>query len=201
MTHPELIAEITAAFQAEPYPGDAHIVDDNSGLRPEGGDIRNVFRGHPWQAVPDEVLATQRASLSGMSKAGFKYYLPAFMCSLLRNSRVVDDSAGTILSLLKLPTEVDTTAVTEKIQRYEVAGKLPDAELEEFLQSQLAHTNKAINAFIARAAQFTQAQGRAICHFLSYVRDEANGKPSSREADLAIQRYWFQFAQEAVSYS
>lgn len=193
MTHPELIAEITAAFQAEPYPGDANIVSDNSGSHPDL-EVRDAFRGHRWQAVPDEVLATKRASLSLMSKAGFKYYLPAFLCSPLRDGGDVANGMSTLLSLLKLPTEVDRAVVAEKIQRYEVAGKLPQAELEEFLQSQLTHTNKAINAFIDRAAQFTQAQGRAICHFLIYARDELSDGVLSAEASLAVQRYWFQFA-------
>lgn len=194
MTHPELIAEITAAFQAEPYPGDASILSDNSGSRPECLEVLDAFRGHRWQAVPGEVLATQRASLSCMSKAGFKYYLPAFLCAPLRDGEVVADGMSTLLSLLKLPTEVDSAVVAEKIQHYEVAGKLPDDESEEFLQSQLAHTNKAINTFIDRAAQLTQAQGRAVYHFLVYARQELKDELLRAEAGLAIQRYWFQFA-------
>ena len=194
MTNLALIAEITAAFQSEPPPGDATGVGDNSDAQPEGREVRDTFRGHRWQAVPDEVLEKAQASLPLMSNVGFKYYLPAFMCSLLRDSRIVAEGIHRLLSLLKLPTEVDSAAVAEKIQRYELAGQLPDDELEEFLQSQLTHTNKAINTFIARVAQLTPAQGRAIYHFLTYARDESAVPLWRSEADLAIQRYWFRFA-------
>ena len=194
MNQTELIAEITASFKDELYPGDSSIVYDNSGFHLECIEIRDAFKGHTWQGVPDSVLSTEQTGLSFMSKEGFKYYLPAFMCSLLRDSSVVDDGIGMVVLLLKLQTEIDIAVVAEKIQRYEVGGKLPDVDLNEILQNQLAHTNAGINTFIARANQFTQAQGRAIYHFLTHTRDESGDEFLSNEADLAIQRYWFQFA-------
>ncbi|WP_310392381.1 DUF6714 family protein [Hymenobacter sp.] len=193
MNHPELVAEITAAFQDEPYPGDLNIVYDNSGFHLECIEIREAFKGHLWQEVPDDVLSAERTGLSFMSKEGFKYYLPAFMCSLLRDSSVVEEGISMVVQLLTLPTEIDIAVMAEKIQRYEVASKLPDVDLNEVLQNQLNYTNKSINTFIARAIQFTPAQGRAIYHFLVYARDEAGDEFLSTEADLAIQRYWFQF--------
>lgn len=194
MNQNELIAEITTAFEDEPYPGDSNIVYDNSGFHLECIEIRDAFKGHPWQTVPDDVLSTERTGLSFMSKEGFQYYLPAFMCSLLRDSSVVDDGIGMVVRMLKLPTEIDIAVVAEKIQRFEVASKLPDVDLNEVLQNQLIHTNSGVNTFIARASQFTKAQGRAIHHFLICVRDEFNDDFLSAEAHLAIQRYWFQFA-------
>ena len=194
MNPSELIAEITAAFQDEPYPSDANIVYDNTGFHLECIEVRDAFQGHRWQEVPDDVLSTERTGLSFMSKEGFKYYLPAFMCSLLKDSSVVDEGISMVLLLLKLPTEIDSAVLAEQIQRFEVAGKLPDVDLNEVLQNQLVHTNTEINAFIASASQFTRAQGRAIYHFLAYTRDECGDEFLSTEADLAIQRYWFQFA-------
>ena len=194
MEHAELIAEITAAFQNEPYPGDKNIVYDNTGFHLECLEVRDAFAGHRWQYVPDEVLSIERSGLSFMGKEGFKYYLPAFMCSLLRDSSIVDDGIGMVLQLLKLPAEIDIAVIAEKIQRLEVAGKLPDVDLNEVLQNQLVHTNSGINNFVSRAAQFTPTQGRAIYHFLVYTRDKFGDEFLSAEADLAIQRYWFQFA-------
>lgn len=193
MNRSELIAEITTAFETEPYPGDANIVYDNTGFHLECIEVRDAFQGHRWQNVPDDVLSTERTGLSFMSKAGFKYYLPSFMYSFLLDSSVIDDGISMIVQLLKLPAEIDIAVLAEKIQRHEVANKLPDVDLNEVLQNQLTQTNNDINRFIARAIQFTQAQGRAICHFLAYVRDEFDGDFLSTEAALAIQRYWFQF--------
>ncbi|WP_046246974.1 DUF6714 family protein [Hymenobacter terrenus] len=194
MNPTELIAEITAAFKDEPYPGDDNIVYDNTGVHLECIEIRDAFKGHLWHQVPDDVLSTKRTGLSFMSKEGFKYYLPTFMCSLLRDSSVVDEGISMVVLLLKLPTEVDIAVVAEKIQRFDVGDKLPAIELNEFLQNQLARTNTEINSFIDKARQFTQAQGQAIYHFLIHTRDEWGDAFLSNEADLAIQRYWFQFA-------
>lgn len=189
-----LIAEITTAFQNELYPGDTHIVHDNVGFHLEYIEIRDAFKGHSWQEVTNDVLSAKRTGLSFMSKEGFKYYLPAFMCSLLRDTSVVDDGIITVVQLLKLPTEIDVTVVAEIIQGYDVASKMPDVDLNEVLHNQLTHTNKSVNTFIARAIQFTPAQGRAIYRFLVYARDAYGDEMLSVEAGLAIVRYWFQFA-------
>lgn len=189
-----VVAEITAAFQDELYPGDANIVYDNMGFHLECIEVRDAFKGHRWQEVPDDVLSTERTGFSFMSKEGFKYYLPAFMCSLLKDSSVVNEGIRMVLLMLKLPTEIDSAVIAEQIQRFEGEGKLPDVDLNEVFQNQLAHTNTEINAFIARASQFSRVQGRAIHHFLAYTRDEYGDEFLSAEADLAIQRYWFQFA-------
>ena len=194
MNHPELTAEITTAFQGEQYPGDSNIVYDNSGFHLECIEIREAFKGHLWQEVPDDVLSAERTGLSFMSKVGFRYYLPAFMCSLLRDSSVIEEGISMVVQLLRLPTEIDIAVMAEKIQRYDVASKLPDVDLNEVLQNQLTYANKSVNTFIARAIQFTPAQGQAIYHFLVYVRDESGDESLSTEANLAIQRYWFQFA-------
>lgn len=194
MPHSELLAQINAAFKDEPYPGDSNIVYDNTGFHLECIEIRDAFKGHLWQTVPDDVLSTERTGLSFMSKEGFRYYLPAFMCSLLRDISIIDDGISMVVLMLKLPTEIDIAVVAENIQRFEVADKLPDVDLNEVLQNQLIHTNSRVNSFIARANQFTKAQGQTIHHFLICVRDEFNDDFLTAEAHLAIQRYWFQFS-------
>ena len=189
-----ITAEVTAAFKNEPYPGDANLVYDNTGFHLACIKVRDAFKSHLWQEMPDDVLSTERTALSFMSKEGFKYYLPAFMCSLLKDNSVVDKGISLVVRMLKLPTEMDLAVIAEKIQRFEAVGELPDIELNEVLQNQLVQTNTEINAFIARASQFSRVQGRAIHHFLAYTRDEYGDEFLSAEADLAIQRYWFQFA-------
>ncbi len=194
MTKSELITEITTAFKEEPYPGDSNIVYDNTGFHLECIEVRDAFIGHTWQNIPDDSLSAEQTGLSFMSKEGFKYYLPAFMCAWLKDSGVIDDGLGMIVQLLKLPTEIDIAVVADQIQRYEVAKQLPDVDLNEVLQNQLAQTNAGVNTFIARASQFTRTQGQAMLHFLTYVHDESGDDFLSNEAALAIQRYWFQFA-------
>jgi hypothetical protein len=194
MSQQELIEKITAAFENEPYPGDSAIVYDNSGFHLECIEIRDAFAGYSWQEVPDSVLQTEPTALSFMSIKGFKYYLPTFMCSLLRDESVLGDDIGMVVSLLKLPTEIDVAVLADQIQQGGVADKLPDVDLNEVLQNQLIQTNAGVNNFIARATEFTKAQGKVIYHFLTYLRDKPGDDFSSTSADLAIQRYWFLFA-------
>ncbi|RZJ89660.1 MAG: hypothetical protein EOO60_09780 [Hymenobacter sp.] len=69
-----------------------------------------------------------------------------------------------------------------------------DVDLNEVLQNQLSQTNNSINALVSRASKFTRVQARAIYYFLLYTRAESGDDFLSNEANLAIQRYWFQFA-------
>ena len=194
MVQEELITEITGAFKDEPYPGDLNIVYDNSGFHLECIEIREAFKGHKWTEVPDEILSTEQTALSFMSKEGFKYYLPTFMCSLLRDESVISDGVGMVVLLLKLPTEIDVAVLADQIQQSGTADKLPAVDINEILQNQLAQTNSGVNNFIARASTFTKVQGRVIYRFLVYLRDQPNDDFLSNDANLAIQRYWFLFA-------
>lgn len=192
-TQSALLAEITAAFKDEPYPGDEALVAENTAISPAGRTVRDTLQGHLWQEVSDDALATVQTSLSALSAAGFHYYLPAFMCSVLQDGSGVGKDISEVIRLLKLPTEVSDALVTEQIQRFEMAGNLPVADLEEMLQQQLALTNAAIKAFMTRAGRFTKAQGQAVYHFLVYVQDNYGDAFLRAEAGLALQRYWFQF--------
>lgn len=73
MVQQELINEIKATFENEPYPGDLNIVYDNSGFHLECIEIREAFAGYAWQEVPDNVLLAEQTALSFMSQKGFKY--------------------------------------------------------------------------------------------------------------------------------
>jgi hypothetical protein len=189
----QLVVEVTAAFKDELYPGDLSIVYDSSGLHLACIEIREAFKGHLWQDVPEDVLSTKQTGLSFMSKEGFKYYLPAFICSVIQNRSVVADGLNVMLMLLKLPTEIDTLIVEQSIELFKTPSNALNIALGDFLQKQLVSTNERLNNFFVRVSQFDEPQRQAICHFLVYVRDEHNEPSLKQEADLAIQRYWFQF--------
>jgi isopenicillin N synthase-like dioxygenase len=95
--------------------------------------------------------------------------------------------------LLKLPTEIDTLIVEQSIELFKTPSNALNIALGDFLQKQLVSTNERLNNFFVRVSQFDEPQRQAICHFLVYVRDEHNEPSLKQEADLAIQRYWFQF--------
>jgi len=52
---------------------------------------------------------------------------------------------------------------------------------------------RSINAFIKRAVLFDSQQGRAVFHYLEYIKKEFAYNWLNNEPQNAIQRYWFQF--------
>lgn len=190
----DLIIEINESFGDGVYPGDSAIVADNAEANAAALKAQDAFKGLHWQEVPDDVLREERTGLALLSNAGFAYYLPAFLVSLVRNFQPSHHGIDAVVGLLKLPTEINGVAVANLLGQYELASQQPNVDFTGILQSHLAQANADIHRFIARASQFTAAQGRAICHFLAFIRDERGEAVVNNEPELAIQRYWFQFA-------
>ena len=78
--------------------------------------------------------------------------------------------------------------------RYQFSTNTSIASQNEYYQTSLRGTDERIHNFIDNYSQFTYAQGRAILHFLEYMRDEYGGDFFNNEPQVAIERYWFQFA-------
>lgn len=194
MSANDLIAEITESFGESVYPGDSALVADDAAANPVTLKTWEAFRGLAWQQVPDDALREERTGLELLSDAGFAYYLPAFLVFLVRDFQSNHHGIDAVVDLLKLPTEINGVAVANLLGQYELASQQPKVDFTGILQSHLAQTNADIHRFVARASQFTPVQGRAVCHFLAFIRDERGAGFVNNEPELAIQRYWFQFA-------
>jgi hypothetical protein len=72
-----LIDMVAAAFAATPYPGDDQLCGSSQGDEP--AEYALELRGHAWQRLHPDLLATHYPALSFLSHAGFRYYLPAFL--------------------------------------------------------------------------------------------------------------------------
>jgi hypothetical protein len=134
-----------------------------------------------WADFSEEVAATW-ANRADLSAIAFRQHLPAWLCYALRG--LVDSPLGLVplLELLKLPTELPQPATGSS------------GDLVALLQAQLNLTNQALHLFIHRMSPLTPAQGRAVAHFLEYVRDTAAESSQARLADLTLQRYWFRYS-------
>jgi hypothetical protein len=99
----ELISRIAGAFAATPYPGDEHIVYDNSDWHLECKAIRETFRGVRWQDLTFETLLYNRGSLSAFTPAAFCYYLPAYMIACMRHYRTADTMLDNVAYSLTKP--------------------------------------------------------------------------------------------------
>lgn len=99
-----------------------------------------------------------------------------------------------IILSLTLPTEVDVTLSAYRVKQYQLDEDMPKVDWNDIHQNRLQHLNEEVHGFIAHANQFTHAQSRAILHFLEYMRDEYGEDFFNNEPQVAIERYWFQFA-------
>ncbi|GAA4041175.1 hypothetical protein GCM10022409_28980 [Hymenobacter glaciei] len=194
MNFNDIVDNLVRSFDHEPHPGEANIVYDNSGYHLEAQAIRQAFTPFTWQAMPPELLHEEQSCLGFLSRAGFKYYLPAFMRLALTDYHRADMIPDNLVFSLTLPIEADIIASAIDIKRDQMDEKMPGVDWNDILQSQLQSLNQSVHEFIARAALFNSDQGRVIYQFLAHLRDEHSDDFLNQEPAVAIQRYWFQFA-------
>ena len=195
MSAPDLLTEITLAFQDEPHPGEMNIVYDNFNPDPEVIQLRENLKPHTWQTIPDDILQDVQSGPIFLSKQGLRYYLPAYMSYSIREYREADSIPDDLVFIMKLPTGVDIMllAIQEKLSP-SLAYSYPVTTSSDYFQRRFRDLNGSVHSFINRWHQFSPAQGRAILHFLEWLRDEHSDDYFDNELDIAIERYWFQFA-------
>jgi hypothetical protein len=62
-----LCLRIDGAFARMPYPGDDHIVYDNTGSHLECEKVKAILKGQHWRNVPFEILERLRSAISFLS--------------------------------------------------------------------------------------------------------------------------------------
>lgn len=190
-----LLEEIRAAFQNEPHPSDLDIVTNNTpDYDLESLQIRDTFKVHTWQSLPDELMQYEQGGYVFMTKKGFNYYLPAYLCFTVRDYSGADSIPDNLIVSMTLPAEIDVIISMFNTKRYQMNEYLPKIDWDETHQRQLRDMNQSVHGFIDRYGQFNAAQGRAIYHFLVFMRDEYGKDFFNNEPQVAIERYWFQFA-------
>ena len=193
MTKDELIAEIKQAFSSQPYPGDMMLVYDNSGDHLECEEVREAFKGKTWDSLSQNFLFEQRYSFYFFTHESANYYLPAFLIFVINDFRNADDLSDNLVSALTLPSEIDVVVVANAVKKYKIDQQMPNIDFDEILRNQLQYKNQDIHNFIARVTQLTREQGRAVRHYLDFMKQEFAGEFSDGELDKAIERYWFIF--------
>ena len=195
MNTTDLLAEITQAFQDEPHPGEWNIVYSNASDDPEVIQIRESFKAYTWQTLPDNLMQDMQNGYFFLSNRGLRYYLPAYMRYSVREYKEADSIPDGLLYIATLPTEADImlSAIQEK-QSPSLAYSHSVTTSSDYFQNRLRDLNQTAHLFIKSWHQFNPAQGRAILHFLEYLRDEHGQDYLDNRPGIAIERYWFQFA-------
>lgn len=194
MNATDLLAELTAAFKNEPYPGDLNLLTDNSGYDLEATQIRDSFKAHTWQNMPDKLMRYEQGGYGFLSLPGFKYYFPAYLCFTVRDYYEADSIPDNLVNNLTLPAEINILMSAFDTKRYRMDVDMPSIDWNKMDQTRLKDLNDNVQWFISRYEQFNRIQSRAIYHFLVFLRDEYGDDFFGDEPNTAIQRYWFQFA-------
>ena len=98
--------EILEAFEATPYPGDEHIVINQSGNDSEYRDILSAINSKAWQDVSVEMVRNHAAeALIFLTPTAFRYYLPAYMIGCVEAYYDVDIALDSVLFNLTPPKE------------------------------------------------------------------------------------------------
>ncbi|RZK16158.1 MAG: hypothetical protein EOO56_20565, partial [Hymenobacter sp.] len=105
MSADDLLAELTACFEHELYPGDDNLVTNNEpGYDLEALQIRDTFMVHTWQTLPDELMLYEQSGYHFLSKRGLKYYLTAYLGFAVRAYAEADSIPDGLILSLTLPT-------------------------------------------------------------------------------------------------
>ncbi|MDR3294674.1 MAG: hypothetical protein LBT26_02425 [Clostridiales Family XIII bacterium] len=190
----KLIESIRAAFMGEQYPGDMDIVYDNTGFYLDVEEIKQKLIGKSWQEADKEFLFSERNDAPHFfSKAGFKYYIPAFMTAAVAYYDEMDDLPDALIGKFTFPEERD-------IAELEAAAKagnalLPQfaAEPGDFFQRRLGGLAEEQRRFAEYMAEFNDAQCKVIRAFLEYMQRCYDRGDLYNNPAVAVERYWKDF--------
>lgn len=194
MNKTEIVDRISKRFHETAYPGDEHIVYDNSGQILECVDIKAAFHGKAWKKIPWQLLVEQNSGLSFFTPEAFCYYLPAYLVAIVERYDEVDVLPGVVVDHLTLPSAHDTLRKIDHFRSHadSVDSAETHQEIMKFLDAELGRSDGKIHDFVERVSRFNRAQGQAIKSFLehmnSFYADDLFDGPA-----IAIERYWFIF--------
>lgn len=191
----DLLAELTASFGQEARPDEQAIVTNNApGYDLESLQIRDTFKAYTWQALPEALMQYEQGGFNFLSRAGLRYYLPAYLHFAVRDYVAADAIPDRLIQALTLPAEIDEVLSALATSQYGLAETMPGIDWSAFHQTRLRELDQRVHDFIHRYGQFTAEQGRAILHFLEYMEQAHGADYLEQEPRIAITRYWFQFA-------
>jgi hypothetical protein len=152
---------VKAAFGGLIYPGDAHLVYDNSAAHLECNQVREFFQGKRWQDITlDALLAGYNgdasACLNFMTPEAFRYYLPAYLFIAIDRFKESD------------------------VIPYSVVWKLTAPE----------HPGPDMDWFLSRVEGLSLEQRRVIIEFLQFMRTAHAEHFFSDDPGTALKRYW-----------
>ncbi len=193
-----LLVLIHEQFSRIPYPGDDHIVLDNTREHIECEEIRRTLVGHHWCEVSFEQLDQLHSALFFLSPEGYRFYLPAFMFYSVADFERADVIPDEVIQTLTFPSKLDISRIEEFSARMKNNNIIMDDEWNELVQM-LGNSYKdgsLERLFLDRISGFDIGQRQVIRKFLEYIGDVYRDEYPNQEPQIAINRFWYQFDQK-----
>ncbi len=190
-----LLNKIHEQFSGVPYPGDDHIVIENSGAHLECQDIINTLKGLHWKDIPFELLTQLQSALFFLTPEGYRFFMPAFMVYSVKDFYGADTIPDEVIQTLTYPEKLDLDRIRGMAKHHTELQTLHADEWQHII-NRLAKTydeGSVQRLFLQRVSGFDTAQSRVIRQFLEYLQDTYGEEFPDHEPKVAIERYWYQF--------
>jgi hypothetical protein len=190
-----LVLQIVGSFGGMSYPGDDHIVYDNSDAHVECFHVKRALVGRNWCDVPLEVLAGLRSALAFLSPEGYRFYMPAFMVLSIVDYDGADVISGEIVQSLTPPRDTDVDALRALAQEHPERLPVATDDWQRWVNTceHAFRSGAAERAFFERTGPFSSGQRQAVRQFLEHVRDVHGADFPGGEPQIALQRHWAAF--------
>jgi hypothetical protein len=190
-----LCLHINEGFGEMPYPGDEHVVRDNSGFHLECEKIKSALKGQHWRDVSFDTLNHLRSALSFLSAEGYRFYLPAFMVISIVDYPHAGVIPYELIQSLTLPHMSDIDRMRELAKLHPEMQPFSSAEWIQVLKTLADNyrTGAPEHTYFERVSGFNADQCKVIHQFLEYLSDVHSEDFPNREPEIAIERYWHQF--------
>lgn len=189
------LLHIDNIFGQMSYPGDGHIVYDNSGVHLECKEIKEALKGRHWRNVSFETLEKLNTALPFLSQEGYRFYLPAFMVFSVSDFYRADIIPYEVISSLTRPITSDMERIRQMVMLQPEMQHVSEDEWEQIfkIMAETYQSGSLEDNFFSRVSGFSLPQCKIIRQFLEYMRDVFEEEFPNQEPQIAIDRYWYMF--------
>jgi len=189
MTTDEVIHAIERVFGANEYPGDAWLQGSREGEEPF--EACGAFVGQTdWRALTPALLDQHYVVLSFFSEAGFRFFIPAFLISDLR------DQLQTADPVFHLVGGFSDFSVTHRIGGREFVVRSGSTQ---FINPRRYGASRFIDYARQRLSVFCREEAAAIVSYLEHVLIVPSRDTDKRSIEAGLKDYWHDRARSAPS--
>lgn len=182
-----VIDQISDAFSANEFPGDAFLQGSHEGCEPY--EVIAPFKGlDDWKVADPAVLDANSEALSFFSEAGFRFFLPAYLIADLQDKL---QSADPLFHLTHGFNDASVKLAAGGCEFDKRIGK------SAFVNPQRYGATTFYDYARYRLSVFTREEAHAIVAYLQYKRASDPQSLDQQAIDAALEVFWLDRAANA----